>query len=202
MEMVYKRATLKELSTEYASFINWKEFLNKILRTYGSPEVMKDEDMIIVMGLEYFEKLTVIINEYKATAEKEKTLKIFTVFYLIRFSLPLLSGEYRDQFNELGMVLTGSEKFERWQACVEQTDNIMGMGYAVARLFIRDQPNNSKTAAKQLIQSIKSSFVKNFADIPWMNAKTRRLAESKVNNVDDLIGYPDFIENDKLLNAL
>jgi predicted metalloendopeptidase len=200
--LIYKRVSLKDLTQKHASFIDWTDFINQILKAYDSQEVLRDDDVIIIMGLEYFEKLTKIINEYNASPEKEKTLKIFALFYLIRFSLPLLSKDYRDQFNELGIALTGSEKFERWQVCVDQTDSIFGMGYAVSRLFIRDQPNNSKQAAKDLIKSVKSSFVKNFVNIPWMNKKTRLLAEKKVKSVDDLIGYPDFIENDQLLNIM
>lgn len=91
---------------------------------------------------------------------------------------------------------------DRWQICVEQTDNIYGLGYAVSRIFIRKSPNNIKKFAEALIESIKKGFINNFRQIPWMNKKTRILAEDKVNNVANLIGYPDFIEDDKKLNQL
>lgn len=67
---------------------------------------------------------------------------------------------------------------------------------------MRNLPNNSKASAKSLIKSVKHSFIENFANIPWMNKQTRILAEEKVNHVDDLIGYPDFIENDAALNKM
>ena len=100
------------------------------------------------------------------------------------------------------MVLIGSQQSERWQVCVEQTDSIFGLGYAVARIFMRNMPNNSKAAAKSLIKTIKHSFIENFDKISWMNKQTRILAEDKVNHVDDLIGYPDFIQNDTALNKV
>ncbi len=96
--------------------------------------------------------------------------------------------------------MKGTNTAERWQTCIEHTDNIFGLGYAVARMFIRNTPYNSKTAAQSLIHSIKSSFIKNFEKIPWMNKETKVLAEEKVKFVDDLIGYPDFIEDENLLN--
>ena len=107
IELIYSRVTLKELTSNYAPFLDWKVFSNKIFKKFNSPHVLKDSDQIIVMGLDYLTNLTVIINEYKESPDKEKTLKLFLVFHLIRFSLPLLSKEYRSQFNELGETLTG-----------------------------------------------------------------------------------------------
>jgi len=51
-----------------------------------------------------------------------------------------------------------------------------------------------------MIKSIKESFVKKFEEIEWMDEETRLLAKEKVNYVDELIGYPDFLENDEQLN--
>lgn len=90
---------------------------------------------------------------------------------------------------------------ERWQTCIEHTDNIFGLGYAITRMFIRASPNNAKIEAQKMIRSIKHSFIENFPKIAWMDEETRHLAEEKVNSVDDLIGYPDFIENDEQLNG-
>lgn len=67
-------------------------------------------------------------------------------------------------------------------------------------MFIRKSPNNAKVLAQNMIRSIKNSFVENFPKIPWMDDETRKLAEEKVDSVNELIGYPDFIENDTLLN--
>ena len=67
-------------------------------------------------------------------------------------------------------------------------------------MFVRKSANDAKHSAKRMIKSIKQSFVENFPKIPWMDEETRRLAEEKVNSVDELIGYPDFIDYDELLN--
>jgi predicted metalloendopeptidase len=67
-------------------------------------------------------------------------------------------------------------------------------------MFIRKEPTNAKNAAEEMIRSIKKSFIRNFPSISWMDNETRTLAEDKVNKVDDLIGYPEFILNDEQLN--
>ena len=94
----------------------------------------------------------------------------------------------------------GANSVERWQTCIERTDNIFGLGFAISRMFIRKSPNNAKQAAQTIIKSIKESFINNFPNITWMDNETRTKAEEKVNSVDDLIGYPDFIQDDKSLN--
>ena len=68
-------------------------------------------------------------------------------------------------------------------------------------MFLRKIPGDTKQAAQKIIKSIKKSFIQNFPKVTWMDAQTRELAEDKVNNVDELIGYPQFITNDTLLNA-
>ena len=68
-------------------------------------------------------------------------------------------------------------------------------------MFIRKSSNDAKSSAKKMIKSIKHSFVQNFPKIPWMDDETRLLAEEKVDSVDELIGYPDFIDDDEQLNG-
>lgn len=191
---------MSELNTKYCSFLNWTSFFNKLLKNYESKEVLNEHDEIIVMGLEYFTSLNDLIKEYQSDPKKENTLKFSIIVQLIKFSLPLLSKEYRNQFTALGEALTGSNSAERWQTCLEHTDTIFGLGFALTRIFIRVSPINSKTEAQKMIKSVKQSFIENFPRIPWMDEETRRLAEEKVNSVEDLIGYPDFVENDDLLN--
>jgi predicted metalloendopeptidase len=199
VESLYTRVRIGDLTTKHAVFFDWRDYLNNFLKSYGSGEVLTDNDEIILMGLEYFTNLNKLIQDYKDNG-KENTIKLSVIFHLIKFSLPLLSKEYRTQLVELGEALTGSITVERWQTCIEHTDNIFGLGYAITRMFIRASPNNAKLEAQKMIRSIKNSFIENFPQIKWMDDETRRLAQDKVEKVDELIGYPDFIENDTLLN--
>lgn len=68
-------------------------------------------------------------------------------------------------------------------------------------MFIRKTPSDSKQMAQNIIKSIKKSFIANFPKIEWMDSETRTLAEDKVNSVEELISYPEFITNDLMLNS-
>jgi membrane metallo-endopeptidase-like protein 1 len=200
VEGIYSLETMSDLNRIFMPYFDWKKFLNKFLKIYESNETLNDSDSIIVMGFEYFEALKGLLDEYHSTQEKEKTLKFTMLFHFIKFSLPLLSKEYRTQFSAIGEALTGSMALERWQTCIDHTDSIFGLGYAVTKMFLRAVPNNSKQLAQDLIHSIKQSFIDNFHKLKWMDKETGSLAEEKVNYVDELIGYPDFVENDTALN--
>jgi neprilysin len=200
VESAYSRHTLTSLTEKLATFLNWKDFLNKFLSKYESKERITDDDSIIIMGIEYFEKLNAIITEYKSNEKREHTLKLFVVSSVIKFSLPFLSQPFQDEFEKIDEVITGSKKTERWQTCIESTDIIYGLGYAVARLFIRKSGEEAKFVARHMIQSIKDSFKDHFPQVPWMDRATRLLAQEKVDTVEDLIGYPSFITNDNELN--
>ena len=197
---MYARVKLSALSGEYASFLDWTAFFNRMLTINESPERLTPDDEIIVLGIDYFQSLTHLIAEYEQDARKHVTLKLSVVWNLIKFCLPLLSKDYRNQVSILGEAMTGANPLERWQACVERTDNIFGLGFAVSRMFVKKMPADVKSMAQALIRSIKRSFVHNLPNLAWMDEKTRSLAEDKINSIEDLIGYPDFIQDPAALN--
>jgi hypothetical protein len=108
VESVYSRVTLEDLNTKYATFLNWTKFLNKYLKDYGSPEELNKNDEIIVIGLSYFKDLNDLIIEYKKDPKKERVLRMTIIFHLIKFSLPLLSKDYRNQYSAISEALTGN----------------------------------------------------------------------------------------------
>jgi hypothetical protein len=109
VEILYSLVQLNELNTKYAVYLNWTEFINTFLNKYSSNEKVQDNDKIILMGLDYFINLNNLVKEFKISG-KEESLKLFVLFHLIKFSLPLLSKEYRSQFSSLGEALTGNKK--------------------------------------------------------------------------------------------
>lgn len=107
METIYSRVSLKDLNEKYIGFLNWTVLLNNFLKEYNSTQKLTNDDQIVIMGLEYFKSLNTIINDYLSEPRKEKTLKLFLIFNLIKYALPLLSNEYRSQLTPLGEAITG-----------------------------------------------------------------------------------------------
>ena len=107
VEAIYTTTKLKELNDFHAPFFDWVNFMNRMLKRYDSEEILNGDDQIIVMGLEYFQNLTSLIQEYQKTERKERTLRFSLICHLIRYALPFLSKDLRSQFITLGEVLTG-----------------------------------------------------------------------------------------------
>ncbi len=107
VESMYARVKLSSLTRRHGSFLNWTKFINRFLKRYDSNQVLNENDEIIVMGLDYFTSLTNLVREYQKDKNKEKTLRFSVLFHLIKFSLPLLSKDYRNQLTAIGEALTG-----------------------------------------------------------------------------------------------
>ena len=51
-----------------------------------------------------------------------------------------------------------------------------------------------------MIQQIKDAFKEHLAEVDWMDPTTLALATEKADAITDMIGFPDFILNEKKLN--
>jgi membrane metallo-endopeptidase-like protein 1 len=180
--------------------MNWFNFTNSLLQRYNSSETIKNDDTIVVLGYEYFQNLTNLLNEYNSTDETRFAIKFSMFIHLLKFSLPLISSEYRAQLNVLNEALTGASLNERWQQCIDHVDSTTTLGFAVGRMFVRKKFNKAKSTASDMIKRIRNSFTANFPSVSWMDEETRIAAEDKIQGVNELIGYPDYILNDLQLN--
>jgi predicted metalloendopeptidase len=156
---------------------------------------------VIIFSKDYFSKLTKLINDYNSTESGRFTLNFFVYFHTMKLSLPLLSSEFRYQLTILTNLL-GIGNVERWRQCIELVDDIFGFGHAVGRLFVRKTFQNSKQNVLELISRIKKSLKNSFNNLSWMDDETRKVASEKVDYVTELIGYPDFIMNDRELDKI
>ena len=162
--------------------------------------IVKEDDTIIVLGYEYFLNLTTFLNEYNQTEGKRFILKFSMFIHLLKFSLPLLSSEYRLQLSILNEAITGATLNDRWQHCIDHVDATSTLGFAVGRMFVKKKFNKAQSTASEMIKRIRDSFTANFPSIAWMDEETRHLAEEKIKSVTELIGYPNFIMNDTEIN--
>jgi neprilysin len=152
------------------------------------------------LGYEYFLNLTNFLKEYNQTEENRFMLKFSMFIHLLKFSLPLLSSEYRSQLSILNEAITGATLNDRWQHCIDHVDATSTLGFAVGRMFVKKKFDKAKSTASEMIKRIRDSFTANFPTIQWMDEDTRHLAEEKIKSVTELIGFPDFIMNDAEIN--
>jgi membrane metallo-endopeptidase-like protein 1 len=59
----------------------------------------------------------------------------------------------------------------------------------------------AKTNVIYIIRNIRDAFKKLLNEVTWMDEETKDLAREKVDAIQELIGYPDYIMDDALLDA-
>ncbi|KAM4769787.1 endothelin-converting enzyme 2 isoform 2-T2 [Cyanocitta cristata] len=87
----------------------------------------------------------------------------------------------------------------RWQTCISNTDDTLG--FALGSLFVKATfDRDSKAIAEEMISEIRAAFEVSLDQLDWMDEKTRQAAKEKADAIYDMIGFPDFILDNKELD--
>ncbi|KAI4454811.1 zinc metalloprotease family m13 neprilysin-related [Holotrichia oblita] len=197
-ESLYNLMTIKELQ-ELAGFIDWRAFFENAMRVVNKKIFSKEQ--VVVYAPEYLSNLTLLIKEYNETQDGRIILNNYLIWQTVRTYTGCLSKAFRDAYKGLRKVLIGSEGGEepQWRFCVTDTNN--ALGFAIGAIFVREVfHGDSKNHAQKMINEVRNAFKKNFKNLKWMDPETREAAEIKADAISDMIGYPDFIQNPKLLD--
>ncbi|MCK5800772.1 MAG: M13 family metallopeptidase [Deltaproteobacteria bacterium] len=115
----------------------------------------------------------------------------YLTWHVLRAYAPALSKPFVDEAFAFRKRLTGQKvQRPRWKRCVAATDDSLGEILAqpyVAKRFGGDR----KAAVTKMVRAIREAFGKIVSGLPWMDPKTRKLAEEKLSKMTFLIGYPD-----------
>ncbi|XP_017775297.1 PREDICTED: endothelin-converting enzyme 1 isoform X2 [Nicrophorus vespilloides] len=197
-ETLYNLLSVAELQ-DRAGFINWQLFFDNAMRIVNKKISSKDD--VVVYAPEYLSNLTLLIEEYNKTAEGKIVLNNYLVWQTVRTFTGCLSKAFRDAYKGLRKAMMGSESGEeaQWRYCVSDTTNVLG--FAVGAIFVREVfHGDSKVHAETMINDVRTAFKRNFKNLDWMDKETRKAAEIKADAISDMIGYPDFIQDPKLLD--
>lgn len=78
---------------------------------------------------------------------------------------------------------------ERYKTCIAHVDD--GLGWILSRFFIEAAFSaKAKDLGDQIISDIKSQFIKTVKTLDWMDDEVKKVAITKVNNIEQKIGYP------------
>ena len=86
---------------------------------------------------------------------------------------------------------------DRWKRCTARTDG--ALGFMTGRAFVDVAFSAEQLqASKAMIAGIKTAFKGNLKGLSWMDAATQQKAAEKADAVYDMIGYPDWIQCDRV----
>lgn len=140
------------------------------------------------------------------------------VWSVVQPLVSYLSKPFREAAKVFSQVLIGGEgTTSKWRYCISDTGSVMG--FALGSMFVRSSfRGESKNESEAMIAQIKAAFREHLSQLEWMDPHTLVLAVSfvllkilkfllttflqleKANEITDMIGFPDFILNEKKLN--
>ncbi|HKH98846.1 MAG TPA: M13 family metallopeptidase [Candidatus Sulfotelmatobacter sp.] len=112
-------------------------------------------------------------------------------WHLIHRSAPFLTKALVDENWEFfAHTLAGQEQIQpRWRRCVRNADR--DLGEALGQAYVdRAFPPESKTRMIQMVHAIETALKADIQDLSWMSPATKEQAITKLQGIEDKIGYP------------
>ncbi|MGH0130811.1 UNVERIFIED_CONTAM: hypothetical protein FKN15_071478 [Acipenser sinensis] len=192
-EKIYHKMTVADLQT-LAPVINWLDYLSSAL----SPLDLNDTELVVVYSREYLQQVSELINK-----TDKSLLNNYMIWNLVQKTASSLDQRFENAQDKLLESLYGTKKSctPRWQTCIGNTDDTLG--FALGALFVKATfDKHSKEIAEGMINEIRSAFKEGLDELSWMDSQTRQAAKEKADAIYDMIGFPDFILDNKDLDDI
>ncbi|KAM8805099.1 endothelin-converting enzyme 2 [Eudromia elegans] len=190
-EKIYHKMSIAELQA-LAPAIDWLDYLAYAL----APLELADTEPVVVYGDTYLQQLSELIN-----GTERSVLNNYLIWNLVQKTASSLDQRFETAQERLLETLYGTRKSctPRWQTCISNTDDTLG--FALGSLFVKATfDRDSKAVAEEMISEIRTAFEVSLDQLDWMDEKTRQAAKEKADAIYDMIGFPDFILDNKELD--
>uniref|UniRef100_A0A8V0Z9T6 endothelin-converting enzyme 1 n=1 Tax=Gallus gallus TaxID=9031 RepID=A0A8V0Z9T6_CHICK len=190
-EKIYHKMSIAELQV-LAPAIDWLDYLSYAL----APLELAETEPVVVYGDAYLQQVSELIN-----STDRSVLNNYLIWNLVQKTASSLDQRFETAQERLLETLYGTRKSctPRWQTCISNTDDTLG--FALGSLFVKATfDRDSKAIAEEMISEIRTAFEVSLEQLEWMDDKTRQAAKEKADAIYDMIGFPDFILDNKELD--
>ncbi|XP_032659785.2 endothelin-converting enzyme 2 isoform X2 [Chelonoidis abingdonii] len=190
-EKIYHKMSIAELQA-LAPAINWLDYMIYAL----APLELSEAEPVVVFGREYLQQVSELIN-----STDRSILNNYMIWNLVQKTASSLDQRFETAQEKLLETLYGTKKSctPRWQTCISNTDDTLG--FALGSLFVKATfDRDSKEIAEEMISEIRTAFEESLDQLDWMDTMTRQAAKEKADTIYDMIGFPDFILDNKELD--
>jgi membrane metallo-endopeptidase-like protein 1 len=190
MYNVYKLSDLKTMMP----LINWDKYFRGLM-PFDMHDYLNSDPLIIVSEPGYFKRLTSLITN------TDTRIVTNYIFWRYTASWALQLDERFDDIQQdfLKDFIGRKTKSPRWKDCNSGSGS--RMSYASGAMYVRKYfDKRDRDAALEMIEDLQASFREILLETDWMEDETRQYALEKANEMQSLIGYPDFILNDTALD--
>jgi len=118
--------------------------------------------------------------------------KTYLRWHVIHASANLLSEPFvNENFNFYGRQLVGQKQIRpRWRRCVGSVDR--DLGEALGQAYVeRTFGPESKQRMLAMVKALEQALAADIQQLDWMTPTTKKEALTKLNKIEDKIGYPN-----------
>lgn len=174
----YHKTSLGDLERA-APAIEWPSYFHTVGMTASVP-------FVNVAQPEFIKRASTLVQ----TAPMDQW-RAYLSYHLIAEASPWLSSPFvKENFAYTSLYTGAKEMLPRWKRCLRAADG--EIGEALGKAYVdKTFPPEAKTAAKQVIDDIRSSFHDRLLALTWMSDSTRKYALMKLARMNEKVGYPD-----------
>jgi predicted metalloendopeptidase len=169
-------AKLGELMPHY----DWNAYLNGL-------GIAGKVDYVIVSQPSYLKALDKLLAETPLD-----TLKHYFAWNVIRANAPFMSKDFVEtNFEFYGKQLGGATEMRpRWKRGVSATEE--ALGESIGKVYVEQHfPAANKARMEELVKNLLVAYKDSINKLPWMSAKTKQEAQTKLAKFTPKIGYPN-----------
>jgi putative endopeptidase len=117
--------------------------------------------------------------------------RAYLSYHLVAAASPWLSSPFANENFAYTSLYSGAKQMlPRWKRCLRAAD--AEVGEALGQAYVdRTFSPQAKAEAKQVIDDIRASFHDRLLALAWMSDSTRKYALSKLERMNEKVGYPD-----------
>ncbi|SFF70830.1 Predicted metalloendopeptidase [Duganella sp. CF458] len=144
-------------------------------------------DYVIVSQPSYLKALDKLLAETPL-----ETLKPYLAWNVIRHNAPYLSKAFVEtNFEFYGKQLGGATEMRpRWKRGVSATED--ALGESIGKVYVEQHfPAANKARMEELVKNLLAAYKDSIDKLPWMSAKTKTEAQTKLAKFTPKIGYPN-----------
>ncbi|GFS74663.1 neprilysin-2 [Nephila pilipes] len=174
-----------QLNGETFSYV---DFLNLHLQSDTSIE---NDTVLYVFQPKYFQKLPSLLDSIP-----KRTLANYIAFHIVYFFVDYSSDDVRK------LTIGNSTRANRTdeQECLKISKTFMSM--AIGRMFIdRYFPPLTRMHVSKMVEMIRLAYSSTIDQNTWMDENTLLYALVKLQSIQSMVGYEEWILDDKLLDA-
>lgn len=163
----------------------------------GVLEALAPTDYKLDMVIAAFPEVLANVSQIVAETPAEVIHNFFYWRLITSFSGAVLGPEIQPlrQFQNVMQGKDADAEPERWRTCVRSVGS--SVGWVLSRFYVEAAFSaEAKAFGNQIVSDIKAAYLRNFAGLSWMDDEVKTVAEEKVHNIDQKIGYPSAVSED------